>query len=164
MRIARSLLITIGFVSGAGAVIMSTVLWHRILNYERPRNHYRIMFSGSVSGLEPGNDVERNGVTAGTVTAISLTKEIPPRVMVDVAVNSGVSVMRDSDVFLDESSAGRFVQITGGTAAAGRDGPGSPIGRPAGHARGIPWHQRHGLSRALLCPARSCAQVGRHRS
>jgi phospholipid/cholesterol/gamma-HCH transport system substrate-binding protein len=110
----------VAFVSGACAVIASTVLWHRILKYARPSNHYGVMFRGSVSGLDPGSDVERNGVVVGVVTDVSLTKEVPPRVIVDAAVNSGVPVMRDSVVSLDESSAGRFVQITGGTAAAGR--------------------------------------------
>jgi ABC-type transporter Mla subunit MlaD len=120
MRRARLLLAAVAFASGVVAVMASTVLWHRIVNLVRPANHYRVVFKGSVSGLDPGSDVERNGVVVGAVTGVNLTKEVPPRVIVDVAVNPGVPVMRDSAVSLDGSNMGRFVQITGGTAAAGR--------------------------------------------
>jgi phospholipid/cholesterol/gamma-HCH transport system substrate-binding protein len=120
----RSLFTTVAaFIAGGILVFAGPAVWRltaRVISHRDA--HYRVVFSGSVSGLAVGDAVERNGVAVGEVTDISLTDDAAPRALVSIEMARGVPVMRDSSISFAESltTGVRSIEIDGGTAAAGR--------------------------------------------
>jgi phospholipid/cholesterol/gamma-HCH transport system substrate-binding protein len=90
-------------------------------------DHYKIMFSGSVGGLETGAPVQFNGVTVGKVSEVDLTWESPPRVKVKIHVAQSTPIRRDSIASLGDANGARSIEISGGTEAGGRLALGEPI-------------------------------------
>ncbi|MGL4496981.1 MAG: MlaD family protein [Beijerinckiaceae bacterium] len=68
-------------------------------NGQRPE--YRIVFSGSVSGLGRGASVLFNGLRVGEVTSISLLPEDPKRVVAIAEVDASVPVRSDTRARLE---------------------------------------------------------------
>lgn len=122
MRILSYLRSVAIFAAGALFVLAAPGLWRLARQLGHPSNEYRVVFSSPVNGLAVGDAVQRNGVVVGEVTDIGLTNEASPRAVVTISMTLGVPVMRDSVASLGGSlMAGvSVVEISGGTAAAGR--------------------------------------------
>jgi phospholipid/cholesterol/gamma-HCH transport system substrate-binding protein len=70
------------------AMAVAFVIWYSDSGDTRSYNQYEIYFTGSVSGLTPGSPVRYLGVDVGTVRRITLNKERPDSVKIQVAVDS----------------------------------------------------------------------------
>jgi phospholipid/cholesterol/gamma-HCH transport system substrate-binding protein len=130
MRRTRADAIRVGlFVLVAGALLGGGLLWIAGSSFLRPVARYEILFEKSVSGLNAGADVQSQGVVVGRVRDIRLTHDIPPKVAVAVDLVPGTSVQTDTTAVLVGSlvTGIRFIELTGGTPAAGRLEPGGWI-------------------------------------
>lgn len=96
------------------------VFWFRGISQNGERATYRIVFTGSVSGLTKGSVVRFNGLRVGEVTEITLIPNDPSRVAAVVEVDRATPVKLDTKARLEYQGltgvAG--VQLTGGTAEA----------------------------------------------
>ena len=70
------------------AMAVAFVIWYSDSGDSRAYNQYEIYFTGSVSGLTPGSPVRYLGVDVGSVKRITLNKERPDSVKIQVAVDS----------------------------------------------------------------------------
>ena len=82
----------------AGAVLF--VLWAAGRD-TRSLLPYRIVFTGSVSGLSRGAAVLYNGLRIGEVTAIALNPSDPSKVIADVAVDAKTPINKDTRARLE---------------------------------------------------------------
>ena len=126
------------------------VYWLNNAGALRDRAVYRVLFEGSVSGLQRGSAVLFNGIRVGEVTRLDLDGAAPRQVHVTIAVSRGVPVRADTLVFID------FQGLTGSPVVArGRQvGPAARLnqGRTA-----APPGRRHGRTKHVAdgtrCPA-----------
>ncbi|MDJ1158497.1 MlaD family protein [Chelatococcus sp. SYSU_G07232] len=95
------------------------------------RAAYRIVFSGSVSGLSRGSLVLFNGIRVGEVTAIELLPEDPRRVVARVDVDSATPINVDTKARLEYQGLTGVASIamTGGDPGAAPlvAAPGQPL-------------------------------------
>src|SRR5262249_1504971 len=67
----------------------------------RDRALYRVLFEGSVSGLQRGSAVLFNGIRVGEVTRLDLNAAAPWQVHVTIGVAQDTPVRADTAVFID---------------------------------------------------------------
>jgi phospholipid/cholesterol/gamma-HCH transport system substrate-binding protein len=96
---ARFVLIGV-FVLAVIAAGFGFVYWMENSGGLAKRTAYRIQFDQSVSGLLLGSAVQFNGIRVGEVTALSLDRDNPQRVLVTIAVASDTPVRTDTEVGL----------------------------------------------------------------
>ena len=103
------------------------VLWLAKIEIDQQFSYYRVIFEEAVSGLSIGGDVRYNGIPVGTVTEIKIDHKDPGRVRVTLEVAADTPVKADTVAKLElQGITGvAFVQLSGGTASAGRPKPGS---------------------------------------
>lgn len=90
------------------------------------RDSYRVVFSGSVSGLRVGASVLFNGIRVGEVTRLDFDRDRPTQSLALIAVERGVPVRQDTQVTLE------FQGLTGLAAVALAGGsPDRPAVAPA---------------------------------
>jgi phospholipid/cholesterol/gamma-HCH transport system substrate-binding protein len=92
------------------------VYWFGTAGGSGARADYRIVFDGSVSGLNPGASVLFNGIRVGEVTGLTLDPAAPRSVVAMVAIDKSVSVRADTRVSLE------FQGVTGMASIALRGG------------------------------------------
>jgi phospholipid/cholesterol/gamma-HCH transport system substrate-binding protein len=82
--------------------------------------YFDIRFTGSVTGLEPGNPVRYRGILVGRVAAVRIDPDDSNLIRVTIEVAEGTPVRFDSVASLEVSGiAGvTYVQITGGSSAS----------------------------------------------
>jgi phospholipid/cholesterol/gamma-HCH transport system substrate-binding protein len=87
------------------------------------RDHYHVLFKGSVAGLTTGSPVTFNGVRLGEVTFITLYAADPRQVLVGIAVADGTPLNSDTKAGLD------FQGLTGAATVtlAGGDPKAAPL-------------------------------------
>jgi phospholipid/cholesterol/gamma-HCH transport system substrate-binding protein len=114
------------------AAVFGFIYWFRAAGTGGERAQYRIVFSGSVSGLSRGAPVRFNGLRVGEVLKVELVPEDPSRVAAIVAVDSKVPVRTDTRARLDVQTltGAASVQLTG------NPGNAPPLRTPDG--RGAP--------------------------
>ena len=107
------------------------VLWLAKIEIDQQYAYYRVTFEEAVSGLSIGGDVRYNGIPVGVVTEIKIDPDDPGRVQVRLEVAQDTPVKADTVAKLElQGITGvAFVQLSGGTAAAGPPKPG-PRGEP----------------------------------
>jgi phospholipid/cholesterol/gamma-HCH transport system substrate-binding protein len=118
-------LFTVAVIAGA----FGFVLW--FAGGEKPgkRQTYKIVFTGSISGLSQGGWVLFNGVRVGEVTTIALLPEDPSQVYALIDVDATAPVRTDTKAKLEYTgfTGVASVSLTGGTtnapALVGKDGP-----------------------------------------
>jgi phospholipid/cholesterol/gamma-HCH transport system substrate-binding protein len=121
MRRSRQDLIRVGlFVLVAGAILVGGLLWIAGSRFFRPVDEYVVRFEESVSGLNPGANVEYQGVVVGRVRDVDLTRDLPPQVAVSIEVAPGTPVRADTrGELLGSLVTGiKFIQLHGGSASA----------------------------------------------
>lgn len=70
------------------AMAVAFVIWYSDSGDARSYDQYEIYFTGSVSGLTPGSPVRYLGVDVGSVRRITLNKDRPDSVKIQVAVDA----------------------------------------------------------------------------
>jgi phospholipid/cholesterol/gamma-HCH transport system substrate-binding protein len=98
------------------AAAFSFVLWFSGAEKPGGRKTYKIIFSGSVSGLSNGGAVLFNGVRVGAVTKIDLLPQDPSRVAALIDVDAKVPVRADTKARLEYTgfTGVASVALTGG--------------------------------------------------
>ncbi|RMD90987.1 MAG: MCE family protein [Alphaproteobacteria bacterium] len=96
--------------------LFAFVIWLAKVDVDQKFTDYSIYFEGSVAGLNKGSAVRLNGVPVGTVQDISIPREDPSKVLVDVRIESEVPILEGSVARLElQGFTGiAFVQISGG--------------------------------------------------
>jgi phospholipid/cholesterol/gamma-HCH transport system substrate-binding protein len=81
---------------------------------------YRIIFSGSVSGLRPGAAVTFDGIRVGEVNSLRLDPHNPGKVEAMVGIERGIPLRADTKVLLSSQGLTGVTQVslTGGAADA----------------------------------------------
>lgn len=90
--------------------------WFQNIGAGGERAYYRVVFDGSVSGLQTGAAVLFNGVRIGQVTKLSLDPERPRQVIATMAISKQVTVRKDTEVTLE------YTTLTGIASIALRGG------------------------------------------
>lgn len=87
---------------------------------ERDDVRYRIRFTESVSGLNPGEAVKFHGVDIGRVKEMTINPEDPTKVVVEVSVNKDAPIKTDTkaQLRLKGFTGNLFVELNGGSAKA----------------------------------------------
>ncbi len=102
------------------------VLWLAKIEIDQEFSYYQVKFEEAVSGLPLGGDVRYSGIPVGAVTAIEIAKDDPAKVLVTLEVARDTPVRADTVAKLElQGITGvAFIQLRGGTAAAGPPRPG----------------------------------------
>ena len=97
------------------------VLWLAKIEIDQEFAYYHVAFDEAVSGLSLGGDVRYNGIPVGAVTAIEIARDDPSKVQVTLEVARETPVRADTVAKLElQGITGvAFIQLSGGTAAAG---------------------------------------------
>ncbi len=107
--------------------LFGIVLWLAKIEIDQEFAYYQVAFEEAVSGLSLGGDVRYNGIPVGVVTAIEIARDDPSKVLVTLEVARDTPVRADTVAKLElQGITGvAFIQLRGGTAAAGppRFGP-----------------------------------------
>ncbi|HYY83925.1 MAG TPA: MlaD family protein, partial [Beijerinckiaceae bacterium] len=103
------------------AAAFGFVFWFSGGEGSQRRQPYRVVFSGSVSGLTKGSVVLFNGIRAGEVTDMRLLPEDPRRVLAIIEVDRAIPIRTDTRARLE------FQGLTGVASIALSGGePGAP--------------------------------------
>lgn len=97
------------------------VLWLAKIEIDQQYSYFNATFEEAVSGLSIGGDVRYSGIPVGTVTGIKIDHDDPGRVQVLLEVDHDTPVKADTVAKLElQGITGvAFIQLSGGTAAAG---------------------------------------------
>jgi phospholipid/cholesterol/gamma-HCH transport system substrate-binding protein len=108
------------------------VLWLAKIEIDQEFAYFGVTFEEAVSGLSIGGDVRYNGIPVGTVTLIEIAPNDPSRVQVTLEVKRNTPVRSDTVAKLElQGITGvAFIQLSGGSAAAGPLEPGPDGGMP----------------------------------
>jgi phospholipid/cholesterol/gamma-HCH transport system substrate-binding protein len=98
------------------AAAFGFVLWFSGAEKPGGRTTYKVIFTGSISGLSEGGFVLFNGVRVGTVTKIDLLQQDPSRVYALIEVDAKVPVRADTKARLEYTglTGVASVALTGG--------------------------------------------------
>ncbi len=102
------------------AGMLGFVYWFASGRSNGEKRSYRVVFTGSVSGLSRGSVVRFNGLRVGEVTVIDLMASDPSRVMAIIEVDGKTPIKADTRARLEyQGLTGQAsVQLSGGTANA----------------------------------------------
>jgi phospholipid/cholesterol/gamma-HCH transport system substrate-binding protein len=102
------------------AGMLGFVYWFAAGRSSSQKVSYRVIFTGSVSGLNRGSLVRFNGLRVGEVTVIDLVPSDPSRVMAIIEIDQKTPVKTDTRARLEyQGLTGQAsVQLSGGTAGA----------------------------------------------
>ena len=111
--------------------VFGFIYWVQTGGATADRAVYRVVFSGSVSGLHSGSSVMFNGVRVGEVTQLALDTRDPRKIEALIAVDRAVPVRSDTKVALDFQGLTGLAEVSlaGGSADAApivADGGGLP--------------------------------------
>ncbi len=97
-------------------LILGFSLWISRVQLDRQYAYYKIVFSGSVSGLSKSGPVQFNGLPVGRVIDLSLAERDPSKVIAIIQVDARTPVKQDSIAQLEASGITGLavVQLTGG--------------------------------------------------
>jgi phospholipid/cholesterol/gamma-HCH transport system substrate-binding protein len=106
------------------------VYWFSGRDASTKRDQYRVVFAGSVAGLNVGNSVLFNGLRVGEVKGIALVPEDPKAVMAVVEVDRNTPIKSDTKATLEVQmlSGVATIALTGGDPGAPKleSRPGAP--------------------------------------
>ena len=120
------------FVAVAAGLMLATVIFLSGRAFLQSRDHYHILFSETVSGLEVGAAVKLLGVRVGRIESFRVRSDGIDKVEVDISLDHGTPIRTNARAVLSGSGITglMFVEITSGTADADLVKPGGEI--PAG--------------------------------
>jgi phospholipid/cholesterol/gamma-HCH transport system substrate-binding protein len=102
------------------AAALGFVVWFARLAEGSKVDHYRIVFTGSITGLSEGSSVLFNGIRVGQVDSLDILPEDPSRVVGRVTVKQGTPVKVDTRARIEFQglTGGAYIQLYGGSANA----------------------------------------------
>ncbi|MFT5435009.1 MAG: phospholipid/cholesterol/gamma-HCH transport system substrate-binding protein, partial [Myxococcota bacterium] len=117
------------FLAVAATIIGGTVIGLVGVAALEQRDEYLVDFDGSVSGLSTGSPVKYNGIDIGRVEAIVLKPDSLGVVEVTISLKADTAIPADATAQLNmQGITGlKFIEITGGTKAAGVAKPGATL-------------------------------------
>ncbi|HSS03542.1 MAG TPA: MlaD family protein [Kofleriaceae bacterium] len=122
--------IRVGLFATATLVLIAVVLivFGGLRVWEK-EDRYRVVFEGSVMGLEPGAVVYLNGIRVGTVEDVAVHKGDLRKVDVAISVDRGTPIRTDTLAMLQYAGITglKVIDLRDGTAAAAPLPPGSEI-------------------------------------
>lgn len=97
-------------------------LWATKFSADRNWRQYKVIFSEPVTGLTEGGGVQYNGIAVGTVDKLRLDPEDARNVVAVLKVQADTPVKVDTTAKLSQQgiTGVPFIQLTGGSPAAGR--------------------------------------------
>jgi phospholipid/cholesterol/gamma-HCH transport system substrate-binding protein len=120
------------------AAAFGFVMWFSVAETTGGRVTYKIIFTGSVSGLSKGGWVLFNGVRVGEVAEIGLIRDDPSQAYAVIGIDSKVPVHTDTKAHLEYTglTGVASVALTGGVAetprlATAKDKPGVIYAEPS---------------------------------
>jgi phospholipid/cholesterol/gamma-HCH transport system substrate-binding protein len=101
-------------------MIFAFTLWISRVQLDRQYAYYKIVFSGSVSGLSKSGPVQFNGLPVGRVIDLALAERDPTKVIAIIQVDARTPVKKDSIAQLEASGITGLavVQLTGGSSGS----------------------------------------------
>lgn len=121
-------LFTLAVIAGA----FGFVYWFKRAGENGERRAYRVVFTGSVSGLSKGSVVRFNGLRVGEVTEIELMPADPGKVVATIEVDRMTPMKTDTKARLESQglTGVASIQLSGGEAATPDLVSPDPAGRP----------------------------------
>ena len=125
----EKMIVMAAFGAGILLILGGPLAYRQVKHWIWPVTPYHAVFNRSVEGLAAGDAVEMRGVTVGRVAKVDLTDDSPPRIAVDLEIDSTTPIRRDSVASVGTSAKGdaRIIEIRGGNASAGRLAAGQQI-------------------------------------
>jgi phospholipid/cholesterol/gamma-HCH transport system substrate-binding protein len=120
METKANYVITGSFTLAVVVAAFAFIFWFEHHTSGGGRTDYRIVFNGSVAGLQSGAAVNFNGIRVGAVADLALDKQDPRKVLVTIAIDRDVPVRADTKVGLEFQGLTGLatVALTGGAADA----------------------------------------------
>ena len=105
------------FAIGVFAAALFFVLWLSKSSIDRQFDLYDIVFNEAVTGLSRGGLVQYNGIKVGEVTALSLAKDDPRKVVARISVDANTPIKLDTRAKLGLMGVTgvAFIQLSGGS-------------------------------------------------
>jgi phospholipid/cholesterol/gamma-HCH transport system substrate-binding protein len=101
METKANYIITGSFTLAVVAAVFGFIFWFQHHSGSGGRTEYRIVFDGSVAGLQTGAAVNFNGIRVGEVSGLSLDSHDPRKVLATIDVDRTVPVRADTKVGLE---------------------------------------------------------------
>ena len=123
METRANYVVTGAFTLAVIAGVFGFIFWFQNTGSGGERASYRVVFTGSVSGLRTGASVLFNGIRVGEVSGLALDAHDPRKVVATISVERAVPVRADTKVALAYQGLTGLAEValTGG--AAGRGAP-----------------------------------------
>jgi phospholipid/cholesterol/gamma-HCH transport system substrate-binding protein len=120
METRANYVVTGAFTLAVIAGVLSFIFWFHNAGSGGERASYRVVFSGSVSGLRPGGSVLFNGIRVGEVSGLALDTQNPREVVAMISIDRAVPVRADTRVALAFQGLTGLAQValSGGAADA----------------------------------------------
>jgi phospholipid/cholesterol/gamma-HCH transport system substrate-binding protein len=118
---SRSSHIAVGsFVLILLASLFAFAIWTAKVQFGKVNDIYRIVLTGSVTGLQEGSPVRYLGIPVGTVTNLRFDREGVGRIVATIEVDRGTPIRSDSVASLEVQglTGGAYIQINGGSEQA----------------------------------------------
>ena len=117
------------FVAIASALLVIVLVTFAGMRFWEGRDNYRIVFTGSVMGLEKGARVYMNGMRVGAVDDIGVAKDDIRNVEVTIAVKEGTPIHANTRAMLQHAGITglKVIDLRDGTVDTPRLPPGSTI-------------------------------------
>jgi phospholipid/cholesterol/gamma-HCH transport system substrate-binding protein len=105
------------FVLALIAAAFGFVIWLARVDLEHEPQTYLVYFTGSVSGLQIGSEVQYRGVPVGRITDIRIDPQNIERIRVQLELNEGTPVKSDTyaTLGLQGITGVAYIQLKGGT-------------------------------------------------
>lgn len=118
------------------AAALGFVYWFATARQGTERRPVKIVFAGSVSGLQRGGAVRFNGLNVGTVASLALDPDDPGRVVARVDLDASAPLKQDTKARLESQGlTGQVgIQLTGGSRGAPALAPDAAEGLPVIYA------------------------------
>lgn len=108
------------FTLATAAFLLLFGLWAAKYSSDKDWRYYDVIFDEAVTGLTEGGSVQYNGISVGTVAALSLAPDDPRKVVARVKLRAETPVKVDTRAKLSFTglTGTAFIQLTGGTPGA----------------------------------------------
>ena len=120
METRANYVVTGAFTLAVIAGVFSFIFWFHNSGSGGERASYRVVFTGSVSGLRSGGSVLFNGIRVGEVSGLALDAHDPRKVVATISVDRAAPVRADTRVALAFQGLTGLAEValTGGAADA----------------------------------------------
>ena len=120
METRANYVVTGAFTLAVIAGVFSFIFWFHNSGSGGERASYRVVFTGSVSGLRSGGSVLFNGIRVGEVSGLALDAHDPRKVVATISVDRAAPVRADTKVALAFQGLTGLAEValTGGAADA----------------------------------------------